>query len=78
MMNQQLDGILGIRRIILSPDRGECLSVVGQPGRVDRIEDQEVILEEGEQERASAPLLCARRSARAKPWPLLRGLEESV
>src|SRR4029450_6010893 len=46
MMAEQLKQIVRILRIIFGPAGRECLTVLGQRGGVDRVEDQKVVLQE--------------------------------
>ncbi len=58
VMDEQLDELLGISRVILSSRRGESFAESGERLRVDGVEDEEVVLQERVNERA-APLLKA-------------------
>jgi hypothetical protein len=46
MMEEQLEQIVSILRVIFGPAGRERFTVLGQRGRVDRVEDQKVILQE--------------------------------
>ena len=79
VVNEQLDGILGVSRVVFSTRRRECLAVVSQGRRVDGIEDEEVVIDEGKDERAATLLKADSHfsSAEAKAHgsgPLLEGL----
>jgi hypothetical protein len=46
MMLQKVEQIIGIGGIIFAVGGGESLAILSQGGRIDRIEDKEVVLQE--------------------------------
>ncbi len=59
MLHHQLCGVLGIRRVILGARGREGFSVLGQSYRVNGKEDEEVVLQESKDQRASRLLNVA-------------------
>jgi hypothetical protein len=83
VVDEQFGLVLGVGRVVFSPARGEGLAVVGEGRGVDRVKDEEVVLEEGEDERAARLLeadgdLAAREAGPEPGGPLLDRLRAVI
>src|SRR5688572_3978113 len=56
MAEQELQRELGIRGVVFRTARGECVTVASEGRRLDRVENEEVVLEQGGDDGALAEL----------------------